>query len=129
MVAIALLKRASVGDILLVIAHIARISCDGSFQRGSLYVSIKCPASGEAACAMDTPPAELYNGLSLAQCSMACNRVEGCKYFNHFELDKSGVCSSGKCRLFTSQPLNLGNIATCKLYEVRRKLNSQQIEI
>jgi len=86
--------------------------------RSSLFSLITCPSTATAACATKTTPAESYNGVSLGQCSNACNRINGCSYYNYIEPDDPDKCGGGQCELFTNQKMNISSKALCKLFKV-----------
>jgi len=106
----------------LVIPTATVLAYSSSNLRSSLFTLITCPSTATAACATETVPTESYNGVSLCQCTIACNRINGCNYYNYIEPDDHDKCGRGQCELFTNQPLNLSSTALCRLFKVSKKL-------
>jgi len=104
----------------LVISTTTVFADSSSNLRSSLFSLITCPSTATAACATETVPTESYNGVSLGQCTIACNRINGCNYYNYIEPDDHDKCGRGQCELFNNQPLNISSKALCKLFKVSR---------
>jgi len=106
----------------LVISTGTVLAYSRSNLRSSLFSLITCPSTATAACATETAPTESYNAVSLGQCTIACNRLNGCKYYNYIEPDDHDKCGRGQCELFTNQPMNINSKALCRLFKVSRQL-------
>jgi hypothetical protein len=89
-------------------------------QKNSGFISSKVrgPGSDEVQCGLGIPT-ESQSAGSAGQCSLACKRFNGCKWFNFIEGCSSGqTCSRGICQLFDYPP-PIGSKQGCALYQVR----------
>lgn len=87
----------------------------------TLFKAIKCPLNGVTACATGTQSADVYHGVSIYQCTGACNADTRCKWFNYADYSECypGTCTKEQtCQLFRKKPRSISFVPGCKLMKV-----------
>jgi hypothetical protein len=70
---------------------------------------------GGNSCFLDNPK-EMYNGVSVGQCTSACNILDNCSFLSHIVNEIAS--RTGSCLLYTTEPHFYRLVDGCQSYQV-----------